>query len=816
MIYIDTSYGLIYEPKYDCSNILLIDSTIGDYQEIVNSVNSNTMTIVYTYSSKKEDLLQVLSNFKTIQRIGLAFSSNPTFSNTFLDNEPFFSMDSIDSNSNIDSNSENLLFLIDVFNKYNVQNADYLACDTLNSDNWNSYYNILISNTNTIIGASDNKTGNIKYGGDWILESTGQDIESIYFTKNIQYYEYLLDVAVWANLSFVTGITSYAANLYVGSYFGSLKQITRFPINSNGTAGTAIVWYTYTQSLYSVAYYNGFIYTSIGPNSTGPIIQIPVNTDGTAGTANTSWITNVSAPFTMVGYQTYLFTASSSGIFRITINANNTSSGRITWNATSAVGLAINNSFLYAALDSANDILIIPINSNGTAGTATRKVTTYGMYGMAIYDSYLYSNSYAYNATTRYVVRFPINSNGSLGTMVDWRQSTNDYMLTVAQSPSGIYSLYETHINNGTISQFDLVQALLPISSTGYYSNNIDISNNFSVGAITTTPQYSGANFSTMFYTYYNSQYYDLAQLYYINPTLITNPLKITNMNTLYNGQYYDLNSFLNKNTQAALLNSLSTTVSNCNGCFSLKLLVSGYTGYVLRIRRTDNTYMSFNSTSTGSLTNDAGTTIATFLSGSTGYIDTWYDQSGKGNHATQTTTSSQPLFDVTNNCIDFGYSNSSNLFLNIPSGTVPVSTVDVSYSFVVKHGNSRNISRGGFIGSGSPTAANICNCYRLNGTLNSYTNYWYANDYNWGSGSTIPTLAAVTYNGTTKVQTGYVSASFNASTTRTGYNNIAGTQFIGNTGFVGFNEYLQGQLFAVFIYSAQLPQSDITILNGV
>lgn len=804
----DISYQLIYEPNYDCSNILLIDSAIQDYQDIVNSVNSNTMAIVYSYSSTKEELSSILNNFTKIERIGFAFSFNPT-SNTFLDNKLFFS---IDLSLNIVPQSENLLFLIDIFNKYNIKNADYLACDTLNYPEWNNYYNILISNTSTIIGASDNKTGNIKYGGDWILESTGQDIESIYFTKNINYYEYLFDVAVWASLSFVAGITSYNYNLYVGSYFGSLKQITQFPINSNRTAGTAVVWYTYTQSLYAVAYYNGFIYSSIGPNSTGPIIQIPVNANGTAGTANTSWITNISAPFTMVGYQTYLFTANSSGIFRIIINENNTSGGIITWNSTPSIGLAINNSFLYASLDQPTDILIIPINSNGTAGTATRKVTSYSMYGMAIYNSYLYSNSYTYTGGTKYVVQFPINSDGSLGTMVNWKQSTNDYMLTVAQSPAGEYSLYETHINNGNISQFDLVQPVPPISSTGYFFyNNIDISNNFKVGTITTTPQYSGANFSTKFFTYYNNQYYDLAQLYSINPTLISNLLPLTNMYTNYNGQYYDLISFFKP--QILFSASLSVSPSKCNGCFSTLLLNNDYTGFILKIRRTDGTFMSFYSTANGVLTNGSGTTIATFLSGSTGYIDTWYDQSGKGNHATQTTTASQPIFDVTNNCLDFGYSNSSNLFMNMPSGTIPVGVLDASYSFVVRHGNARVTFNGGFI-SGGTHSLNKSNSFRFNSGIHSYWNYWYDNDFGWSDTNTnVPISSIVTYNGTTKTQKGYISNTLQTTTlSRTGTNTDIAVQSIGKT---TASEFLQGQLYSVLIYSVELLQSDITTINS-
>ena len=44
------------------------------------------------------------------------------------------------------------------------------------------------SKTNVIIGASNDETGNIKYGGDWVLESTNEDISNIYFNGNIVNY----------------------------------------------------------------------------------------------------------------------------------------------------------------------------------------------------------------------------------------------------------------------------------------------------------------------------------------------------------------------------------------------------------------------------------------------------------------------------------------------------------------------------------------------------------------------------------------------------------------------------------------------------
>ena len=168
------------------TNILLIDKSVVDYQQIYDATNLYTFPIVYIYGSSKKDLLEVLrTNFTTIARIGLVFNSSGEYTKKFLDVKPFFSED--------EPISENTQFLIDIIKEFQVQNIDFLACDTLNYTNWSNFYNTLMNETGVIVGASSDKTGNIKYGGDWVLESTSQDVECIYFTEIIEYYTYLLD-----------------------------------------------------------------------------------------------------------------------------------------------------------------------------------------------------------------------------------------------------------------------------------------------------------------------------------------------------------------------------------------------------------------------------------------------------------------------------------------------------------------------------------------------------------------------------------------------------------------------------------------------
>lgn len=76
---------------------------------------------------------------------------------------------------------------------------------------------------------------------------------------------------------------------------------------------------------------------------------------------------------------------------------------------------------------------------------------------------------------------------------------------------------------------------------------------------------------------------------------------------------------------------------------FSMRRLLSAYSGPILRLRRSsDNAESDFGATTSGDLDTAS---IATWLGGANGYVVTWYDQSGNGLHATQTTAAYQPLY---------------------------------------------------------------------------------------------------------------------------------------------------------------------------
>lgn len=86
--------------------------------------------------------------------------------------------------------------------------------------------------------------------------------------------------------------------------------------------------------------------------------------------------------------------------------------------------------------------------------------------------------------------------------------------------------------------------------------------------------------------------------------------------------------------------------LSNIAIAYSTRRLLTSYAGNLIRLRRdSDNGESDFGYDANGDLDIAA---VAAWLGGATGYIVTWYDQSGNGVNATQGVAASQPRYDAT------------------------------------------------------------------------------------------------------------------------------------------------------------------------
>jgi len=184
---------LVFNASIDTTNmtnVVLIDSTLSDKRVFYDSANAKTFPIIYDYNSKTDNLLALFRQkfpASSIQRISLVFHSRGTnFMADFMNNKPLFQESDLAEGQT--SFSDNVSFLINSMKEFHVSHIDFLACNTLQYSNWKSYYALLASKTSVVVGASNDKTGNLNYGGDWVMENTHENVRDLYFNANISNY----------------------------------------------------------------------------------------------------------------------------------------------------------------------------------------------------------------------------------------------------------------------------------------------------------------------------------------------------------------------------------------------------------------------------------------------------------------------------------------------------------------------------------------------------------------------------------------------------------------------------------------------------
>jgi hypothetical protein len=121
------------------------------------------------------------------------------------------------------------------------------------------------------------------------------------------------------------------------------------------------------------------------------------------------------------------------------------------------------------------------------------------------------------------------------------------------------------------------------------------------------------------------------------------------------------------------VVNLLLDDYPNAAAAYSLRKLDKDYTGSAIRVRRSnDNSEQDIGFTSSGDLDTAS---LKTFVGANSGFVTTWYDQSGNARNATQTTAANQPRIvnagtvDRKNGepYLDF---DGSNDILSVPSST--------------------------------------------------------------------------------------------------------------------------------------------------
>ena len=272
-----------------------------------------------------------------------------------------------------------------------------------------------------------------------------------------------------------------------------------------------------------------------------------------------------------------------------------------------------------------------------------------------------------------------------------------------------------------------------------------------------------------------------------------------------------------------------SAAQSSAMGAFSLRavngLSPSG-TAKAVNVRRsTDNVTQDFYADRLGNLLTApvTGQTLSSWLGGATGYVATWYDQSGKGNNATQSTPASQPQINLATSpysLIGGGWVTVPNFSFNFGNGggysmrMVVENTVGgtIAYKGTSSFGWTNDYKAWSFgIGGGSSSAAAGLYPYAIG----------YAEGFTY-SGTAVSSTAktSVTYvatGNTPNATTMYINASqvalSGSYTTQTLASDPANAFVIGN-GLPSYGPAFTGNIYELVVFSKPLSASDVTIMG--
>ena len=138
--------------------------------------------------------------------------------------------------------TEYINFISFLKNTYHIQNLDLMACAIYSNKDWVYVIEALQLKTGLNIRASLDNTGSQNLGGNWFLETGGINLETTYFTENINKFNGLLNVITgftgsFAPSSWVQTTTGYTAGSSV-----SISSDTMTLVSPNsGSSGSGSV-----------------------------------------------------------------------------------------------------------------------------------------------------------------------------------------------------------------------------------------------------------------------------------------------------------------------------------------------------------------------------------------------------------------------------------------------------------------------------------------------------------------------------------------------------------------------------------------------
>ena len=194
-------------------NLLLIDSRVKAYDEIIASINNDTAHIVFDYDVDTTDTLKTkitALSMDVIVAVGIVQHNYVSPNYQWLSSmQPALLQDIETMDPSLNTWTDVKDFCSFLKNDKGTLFYDLLACNTYSDPNWVYALDQLETACDMEFRASSDTTG---WGGNWILESDNVDLTTIYFTPLILQWQYTLGTIIssntFINQTFITTTTT--------------------------------------------------------------------------------------------------------------------------------------------------------------------------------------------------------------------------------------------------------------------------------------------------------------------------------------------------------------------------------------------------------------------------------------------------------------------------------------------------------------------------------------------------------------------------------------------------------------------------------
>ena len=272
--------------------------------------------------------------------------------------------------------------------------------------------------------------------------------------------------------------------------------------------------------------------------------------------------------------------------------------------------------------------------------------------------------------------------------------------------------------------------------------------------------------------------------------------------------------------TGTPLFRQLSpSATSSAVGAFSLRA-VNGTTAKAVQVRNgTTSATQDFYTDRLGNLLTApvTGQSLAKWLGGATGYVATWYDQSGKGSHMSCSSTAIQPKIDLVNKWIDFKTTAYFDVSATPSTGPVPWNNTK-NYTVLCRHNSIQN-SAGGICGcsNAAPTynTTGYTNNFRANlggSAGQQYYNYWFFRDFNAGTYA-IGNKLTWKWDGANRYM--YTNGTLNATQAQLSTDWLQTSSFAQMIGKTTADATMNGEMYSIFMFDTALSDADRNLVEN-